>query len=203
MHYLRVKHVLHSSFAVTTFGKTGIPCFRDCFSPAADSGFLPWSADSSGFGWLSFQAGPGPFLCVGVGILEQNWTTRESAGRRAVILVVEDDRSIRYLFTEVLRGDGHSVIACEDGDQALQTARAQIHEIDAILTDSRMPGLSGRELVSAIRALRADVPVLVVSGSLDQAAAQDGGDLATVFLCKPVSPEQLKAELRRLLYGRM
>jgi CheY-like chemotaxis protein len=116
--------------------------------------------------------------------------------------VVEDDRAIRYLFTEVLRGNGFEVIACEDGVSGLATAKARINEIHALITDSRMPGLDGRELITQVRALRPTLPILVVSGNIDEGAPRPA-DPATVYLAKPLAPDRLTVELRRLLCGTM
>jgi CheY-like chemotaxis protein len=121
-------------------------------------------------------------------------TTR--LNRKATVLVVEDDRAIRYLFTEVLRGSGYVVLPCEDGARGLEVAQAQIAEIDAVITDSRMPGLDGRELIRAIRALRPELPILVVSGAVEDRSATDP---ATRYLTKPLSPDRLTIELRLAL----
>jgi two-component system, cell cycle sensor histidine kinase and response regulator CckA len=117
--------------------------------------------------------------------------------RARTVLVVEDDRSIRYLFTEVLRRAGYRVIACEDGTLGLEMAR--LNQIDAVITDSSMPGLDSREMIAAIRALRPDIPVMIVSGSMDRSAARVDFDPDIVFLTKPISPERLRVELERLL----
>lgn len=117
--------------------------------------------------------------------------------RTHTVLVVEDDRSIRYLFTEVLRRAGYEVIACEDGTLGLEMARN--HSIDAVVTDSSMPGLDSREMISAIRALRPDIPVVMVSGSPDHGPNRWSGHSDILFLSKPLSPQRLKSELERLL----
>lgn len=115
------------------------------------------------------------------------------------VLVVEDDRAIRYLFTAVLRCNGFIVIACEDGASGLATARAKIDEIHAVITDSSMPGLDGRQLIAEIRAMRPEMPILVVSGSVDEATSRAGADPSITYLCKPLSPDRLTVELRKLL----
>ena len=128
--------------------------------------------------------------------------TRPATDRAATVLVVEDDRAIRYLFTQVLQANGFEVIACEDGAVGLATAKARIDDIHALVTDSRMPGLDGRELIAQVRALRPTLPILVVSGNIDENAARSG-DPATRYLAKPLSPDSLTVELRRLLCGTM
>lgn len=127
---------------------------------------------------------------------------REAASvppNRATVLLVEDDRAIRHLFTHVLHNNGFFVIAAEDGATGLDIARARIHTLDAVITDSRMPGLEGHELVAHIRSLRADIPILVVSGGVDTAAGANRSDPGTRYFAKPVSPERLMVELRRSL----
>lgn len=116
---------------------------------------------------------------------------------RGTILLVEDDAAVRYLFTEVLHNHGYYVIAAEDGTVGLEIATARIATFDAVITDSRMPGIEGRELVTRIRSLRPDLPILVVSGGVDPSA--HSSDPATRYLAKPVSPHRLTVELRRAL----
>lgn len=118
---------------------------------------------------------------------------------RPTILLVEDDRAIRYLFSQVLHNNGYFVIAAEDGATGLDIARARIHTLDAVITDSRMPGLDGRELVTQIRSLRSDIPILVVSGAVETTNRANASDSATRYFAKPVSPERLVVELRRSL----
>lgn len=118
---------------------------------------------------------------------------------RATVLLVEDDRAIRYLFSQVLHNNGYFVIAAEDGATGMDIARARIQTLDAVITDSRMPGLDGRELVRQIRSLRRDIPILVVSGGIDTANGGTASDPATRYFAKPVSPERLVIELCRSL----
>lgn len=113
--------------------------------------------------------------------------------------MVEDDRAVRLLFTKVLQRAGYEVIACENGMAGLEAARMHLDQIDAVVTDARMPGMQGPRLISRIRALRPEIPAILVSGNIVEAATDPG----TVFLTKPVSPGLLTRELRRLLVGRM
>jgi two-component system cell cycle sensor histidine kinase/response regulator CckA len=122
---------------------------------------------------------------------------RSVADGTMTVLVVEDDRAIRYLFTAVLRGSGFVVIACEDGASGLAMARAKINEIHAVITDSSMPGLDGRQLIAEIRAMRPSMPILVVSGSVEE--SRPNPDPSITYLCKPLSPDRLTVELRKLL----
>lgn len=118
---------------------------------------------------------------------------------RTTILVVEDDRAVRLLFTRILEGAGYAVVACENGAAGLEAAGEQIDRIGAVVTDARMPGMSGQKLIARLRALRGDLPAILISGT----AVEGFADERTVFLSKPVTPATLTGELERLLCGRM
>lgn len=112
---------------------------------------------------------------------------------------MEDDRAVRLLFTRVLQAAGYQVIACENGLTGLEAARTHIDRLDALVTDARMPGMSGQKLIARIRILKPNLPAIIVSGNL----IEDIADAHTVFLSKPVSPGSLTRELQRLLCDRM
>ncbi|MGA8109159.1 MAG: response regulator [Acidobacteriaceae bacterium] len=140
---------------------------------------------------------PGP--CRGRTPLDSAATDRASVDGAATVLVVEDDRAVRLLFTRVLEGAGYAVIACENGAAGLETARRHIDVIRAVVTDAKMPGMSGQKLIARIRTLRPAMPAIIVSGTTIEGIA----DNLTVFLTKPVSPGSLASELGRLLCGTM
>jgi len=136
-----------------------------------------------------------PIPCLGRIVVTGSSTDRAAGTGTATVLVVEDDRAVRILFTRVLQAAGYEVIACENGALGLETARRQIDKIDAVVTDAVMPGLQGPKLIARLRALRPHLPAILVSGNFE-----DGDtDRSTVFLTKPVSPGMLTRELRRLL----
>jgi CheY-like chemotaxis protein len=135
---------------------------------------------------------PGPGMA---GTVVKVGPDRAGGSQAATVLVVEDDRAVRLLFTKILQGAGYEVIACENGALGLEAARKQIDKIDAVVTDARMPGVHGPRLIARIRALRPGMPAILVSGNLLEHETEHG----TVFLTKPVSPAVLTGELRRLL----
>jgi CheY-like chemotaxis protein len=211
-----LRHLFRPSFAVKRRPSWYIQASKsaagsisgDCGAPVAfsDRSCDPWAQIPAGLFWLGNDAtrlSPG-LLSVDpeFAFLHAIDPTRPASDRKATVLVVEDDRTIRYLFTHVLIGNGFEVIACEDGASGLAMAKARINDIHALVTDSRMPGLDGRELIAQIRALRPTLPILVVSGNIDENAARNA-DPATLYLAKPLSPDRLTVELRRLLCGTM
>lgn len=106
---------------------------------------------------------------------------------------------MRLLFTRILQGAGYNVIACDNGTAALEQARHQIDEIGALVTDAKMPGMTGQKLIARVRALRPTLPAILISGN----PIEGFGDEITVFLSKPVTPAMLTGELQRLLCGTM
>ncbi len=80
----------------------------------------------------------------------------------ATILVIEDEPRIRETLADMLHVGGHEVTLAEDGEQGI--ARFEEGEFDIVFTDLGMPGLSGWDVVKAIKQRRSDVPVVMVTG---------------------------------------
>jgi CheY-like chemotaxis protein len=117
----------------------------------------------------------------------------------ALIVTAEDHEDIRLMTTRSLQRAGHVVIATTDGEQALDAVRQ--HQPNAVVTDVDMPRMTGLELCRAIRddpQLR-DIPVLVVSGSIQPGDLQAAACGATDILAKPHMPNELVESLAALL----
>lgn len=100
------------------------------------------------------------------------------------ILVAEDDPELRELLTDLLESEGHHVLACADGIEAVHQFAAQ--GCDLVLTDLSMPGQSGWEVVQEIKQLNPNVPVAVVTGwgaEVNAAKAAESG--ADAVIAKP------------------
>lgn len=80
----------------------------------------------------------------------------------ANVLVIEDEPRIRETLADMLHVGGHQVTLAEDGEQGI--ARFEEGEFDIVFTDLGMPGLSGWDVVKAIKQRRSDVPVVMVTG---------------------------------------
>jgi DNA-binding response OmpR family regulator len=83
------------------------------------------------------------------------------------ILVVEDDPNIRQLNTEALTQSGYEVDAAEDGAMAWNALRQTNY--DLLITDQRMPRVSGLELLTKLRAARLSLPVIMATGTVPEA----------------------------------
>lgn len=124
-----------------------------------------------------------------------------SPGGPPVVLLAEDEDSLRGMLDIVLRGSGYRVVLCANGSQA----KAELEgdgRIDAALFDLRMPEVSGSELLALLRAdpRRSGIPAIAMSAYNDDQQAQAlltaGAD---AFLAKPFSLAQLTATLASLL----
>jgi nitrogen regulation protein NR(I) len=81
--------------------------------------------------------------------------------RAAKILLVEDDAGAAESLQRVLEDDGHAVITAQTGEKGL--AIANDDKFDAVLTDLRLPGLSGLELVTRLHAARPHLPIILMT----------------------------------------
>ena len=115
------------------------------------------------------------------------------------VLLVEDAPMIRRLAREIMLRAGYTVIEAGDAEQAM-TLAGKHPRIDVLLTDLIMPGPSGVDLAEQLRAARADVRVLFMSGYTDNAIVRNGmlGESAA-FLQKPFTPEELLRKLRHVI----
>lgn len=88
------------------------------------------------------------------------------------ILIAEDEPLVRNLIRSVLASRGYGVIDAADGQEALEVSREYKGEIDLLLTDVRMPRMTGVELVEHIKLERPGIRVLVMSAESSSTLAQ-------------------------------
>jgi two-component system cell cycle sensor histidine kinase/response regulator CckA len=127
------------------------------------------------------------------------WTGRASMvhvddAQRRVVLLVEDQPSIRAVAAHVLKADGHHVLEAENGHSALMLVALKDLRIDLVVTDLHLPGLDGPALVTELARHHRRPPVLFISGG-----TLEPDDLPGPLLLKPFSMEALSNAVRRLL----
>ncbi len=116
---------------------------------------------------------------------------------KGVLLVVEDEESLRKVAVEALEWAGYSVIEAASGEVALALINSSQVKPDLVFTDIVMPGISGLEVVEKIRKRNPDIKVLYTSGYNDRDELK-GLDLA-LLLDKPYTLQQLTARIADLL----
>ena len=112
------------------------------------------------------------------------------------ILLVEDEKPLCLLYQEELSGEGYEVTAVTDAEAAL--AKLGQAEFDLIITDIRMPGKNGIDLITQIMGLRKDIPIII--NSAYQSYKEDFMTWAAdAYVVKSSSLDELKARIRQLL----
>ncbi len=116
------------------------------------------------------------------------------------VLLVDDARTLLSLIQVYLMGWDIQFLEASDGLEGL--ARAKEHRPDLVITDIRMPGMDGFELCAALRANPQlhEVPIVLLTSLHDEASRKKGRLVgATAFLTKPVSVEELRRTVGRIL----
>lgn len=121
--------------------------------------------------------------------------------RKRTVLLVEDEEGIRSLERRLLERQGFEVLEAGNGMDALELAAARpTGAIDLLVTDWYMPGMTGMELVEAVRRKHMSIPALLVSGYADDAAVQSGQMPERMgFLQKPFTLNSLAEAVDGLL----
>jgi two-component system alkaline phosphatase synthesis response regulator PhoP len=116
------------------------------------------------------------------------------------ILVAEDDRDIAALIAHYLQKQGWDAHIVGAGDEALAYARR--HQVDLVVLDVMLPGLSGLEICRALRGDKSTeaIPIIMVTARADETDRILGLDIgADDYLAKPFSPNELVARVRALM----
>jgi len=95
------------------------------------------------------------------------------------LLVVDDDASIREIAFELLGAEGYQVMTADDGVDALRLIAAVAP--DLVITDLKMPNMSGAELMSAVRARWPKIPIIAVSGDVTRESLPPGLSADAIF----------------------
>ena len=120
---------------------------------------------------------------------------------KRTILVVDDEKYIREGLVAALEMDGYTGLQAQDGEEAWRMITAE--PVDMVITDLRMPGMGGSELLKKIYTTYPTIPVVVLTGHgtiEDAVTAMQNG--AVDFLTKPVNLDHLSVLIKRSLAGK-
>src|SRR3989304_4097091 len=131
-------------------------------------------------------------------------TSMESDGQ-ARILVVDDEEMIREMLFDVLSQAGYTVKTAKDGSDAI--AQIENEPFEIVITDLKMPGMSGMELLQRVQKINPDICVLIITAySTIESAVGAMKQGAYDYICKPFELEEMKVvvekavERQRLLH---
>ena len=114
------------------------------------------------------------------------------------ILVVDDDKSIRFVLKEILEANGYVVFCAKDGEEAFDVLAGEY--VDLAIVDIMMPKLNGYEFTKELRSFNQDFPILMISAK-DMPEDRKLGFLAGIddYMSKPIDPDELLLHVKALL----
>ena len=116
---------------------------------------------------------------------------------RSRILIVEDEPDVRRVLARFVRLLGADPVVAEDGEQGWELARLADPAFDLVVTDSRMPRMTGRALIAKLREQNPGLPILRVSGSDGLSGDPPIPDIVT--LRKPFTLDEFVLAVRETL----
>jgi DNA-binding response OmpR family regulator len=127
-------------------------------------------------------------------MLQQDRTMKQQTPGR--VLVAEDDHEMRRLLKQALQRDGYEVIEANNGAELLKDLGARGFAnigADLLVSDIRMPGATGMDVLRALRKHGCNVPVVLISGFCEESQAREARDLgATAIFHKPFEVDDLR-----------
>jgi two-component system, cell cycle sensor histidine kinase and response regulator CckA len=162
---------------------------------------------SGGFVWVDSEVGRGtvvrlywPEILQEADQLGELPVPRPAERGRETVLVVEDERVVRALMVRSLTGLGYRCVEAADAGEALRVLEREEGQLDLIITDVVMPGISGGDLGSRLAEQYPTLPVLYTSGFADDDVIRRGLLHASrPFLQKPFTPADMARKVREVL----
>src|SRR4030042_1574437 len=122
---------------------------------------------------------------------------------QANILVIDDEQIMREGCSRILSKDGWAVITAENGKQGLDEIQTRLEDIDVILLDLMMPGMSGMEVLDQVRGINPTLLVIVITGyATVESAVEAMKKGAYDFIPKPFTPNTIRMIVSRGLEKR-
>jgi DNA-binding response OmpR family regulator len=126
----------------------------------------------------------------------QQSSPAQTTAEEATVLIVEDDPVLLSTLAYNLFREGYRVLTASDGEAALATARRERHQIDLVLLDVMLPGISGFQVLRILRT-ESSMPILMLSARGEEQDKIDGLELgADDYVVKPFALRELLARVR-------
>ena len=147
----------------------------------------------------TFQIWLPKFVATESNLTELNPAELNSA-EGARLLLIEDEAALREIATLALEAEGHDVTSAASGVVAIENHEDDLLSFDAVISDIRMPGMDGDEVIKRFRKQHRSLPVLFISAhSFREIEENLESSCPTLFLQKPFSIEDLNSRVHQLL----
>jgi DNA-binding response OmpR family regulator len=129
---------------------------------------------------------------------ESSLSEKQRANQHITLLVVDDDAALCHLTRLLLAQYGYTALHALNGEAALHVSTRYPGQIDLLLVDIAMAGMSGPQLAQALRTVRPNMQLLFMSGLVTEKNFQ--GVLGGSFIRKPFSPSGLVQTIQAILH---
>jgi CheY-like chemotaxis protein len=117
------------------------------------------------------------------------------------VLLVDDEQEVRSVIADILREGGYRVLEAASGHEALAASDAHSGNIDLLLTDLIMPGMTGRMLADMLSPRRPGIAVVFISGYVGDSPRSSLTKQGLYYLNKPVTAEKILEKISEALSG--
>jgi len=150
--------------------------------------------------WLETQR-PQPSQSIAAApVPPQAQVSPASRSSRAHVLVVDDEASIRDLLSKTLALADYDVDTAPDGNAALDRLKETPAGFDLLIADLKMPGMDGLTLIKQAKRIRADLPIIIITGFSTESSAIEAVNLGVAgYLTKPFRVPQVLAAAAKAL----
>ncbi|MCI0703011.1 MAG: PAS domain S-box protein [Planctomycetia bacterium] len=124
---------------------------------------------------------------------------KPSARRDATALVIDDEMYVREVTASTLEEMGFAPLLAADGPSGIEVFRLHSNTIKLVVIDVMMPGMTGDQVLTALRGFNPTLPAVLMSGFTDKRIIKDEFATLTEFLQKPFHPEDLMDMVKRLV----
>lgn len=120
------------------------------------------------------------------------------------LVLAEDDDMVRWVLRDLFQGQGFDVSCLPDGFQLLTYLERGplLGRADAVVTDLRMPGMTGLEALDLLGDQRGDVPVFLITAFADAPLREEAASRDVVVFDKPIDLQRLEADVRSAICAR-
>ena len=126
---------------------------------------------------------------------------KEEGSTPSRLLIVDDDEAVRVLLQDLLEESGYTVHTAKSGEEALQMIRVSTHDI--IITDLRLSGMHGLELVKEVKAIDPGIDVVVMTGYASVNSAVESMKAGAIdYITKPFNSDHIKMVVQKSLERR-